>query len=69
MTYRPFRCRPSYRPPRKDSQRARAQAALFLTGARSIDHLTIETFASQYRLSTATAATMLQAEQARRGRL
>lgn len=48
-----------YTPPATDSPRAKAQAVLFLVGARSLDRVTVEWFAHQYRLKPATAADLL----------
>lgn len=48
-----------YTPPGADSARARANAALFLTGARSLDGITAEWLARSYHLKPKTAAYLL----------
>jgi Mor family transcriptional regulator len=65
---RPGRFVPEYVPPTKDSDRAIAQATLFLCGARSIDGATVESLARQYRLSEKRAEGLLALEQNRRAR-
>lgn len=55
-----------YQLPGVDSDRARANAQLFLTGARSIDHVTVDSLARQYRLSAKTAEYMLTVARQRR---
>jgi hypothetical protein len=55
-----------YSPPGVDSPRARANAVWLLTNMRSLDGLTIETFAHAQRLKTATAARLIAEERARR---
>jgi hypothetical protein len=64
---RPRQFRPEYTAPAKDSARAIAQATLCLCGARSIDGVTIDHLARQYRLSPKRAEYMLMIEQRRRG--
>lgn len=59
----------SYTPPGRDSDRARAQATLFLTSARSIDHVTADRLAADYRLSVKMATYLLTLEQQRRAGL
>lgn len=56
-----------YKPPAVDGRKAVSAAVLFLTRARSLDHLTVETFAHTHRLKTATAARLMQEEARRRG--
>jgi hypothetical protein len=60
--------RPEYTAPSRDSDRAIAQATLFLCGARSIDGVTAESLARQYRLSPQRAEYLLTLEQNRRAR-
>jgi hypothetical protein len=55
-----------YSPPGIDSPRARANAVWLLTNMRSLDGLTIETFAHAQRLKTATAARLIAEEVKRR---
>ena len=59
--------RPEYVAPARDSDRAIAQATLFLCGAGSIDGVTVDHLARQYRLSPKRAEYMLMIEQRRRG--
>ena len=54
------------KPPAIDGPKARAQAILFLTGARSLDHVTPEGLAASYRLSVKRAAAMLETARAQR---
>jgi hypothetical protein len=56
-----------YKPPAVDGRKAVSAAVLFLTRVRSLDHLTIETFAHTHRLKTATAQRLMAEEAARRG--
>lgn len=63
---RPRRQFHGYSPPGKDSPRAIAQAVMFLTNARSIDHITVDGFARQYRLKPERAQGLLLSEQQRR---
>lgn len=60
------RYRPEYTMPAVDSPRAIAAATMILTGARSIDHLTIEGFAHQQRLKPKTAEYLIGREKKRR---
>jgi len=48
-----------YAPPGTDSPRAKASAQLFLTGARSLDHVTAEWLARSYHLKPKTAEYLL----------
>lgn len=55
-----------YSAPAVDGKKAVAAAVLFLTRVRTIDGLTIETFAHSHRLKTATAARLMAEEVERR---
>ena len=55
------------KPPGIDSAKSKAQATLFLTRARSLEHVTPETLAHTCRLKPATAAKMLGEARERRG--
>lgn len=55
-----------YQPPGVDSARARANATLFLCGAVSVEEVTTETLAHQYRLKPKTAEYLLIRERQRR---
>lgn len=55
-------------PPGIDSAKARAGAQLFLSGARSLEHVTAESLARQYRLSPKVAEYMLTIASQRRER-
>lgn len=63
-----MRRRYSRKTPTLDSQRARAGAQLFLTGARSLDGITPEWLARTYNLEAKTADYMLTIARARRKR-
>lgn len=54
--------------PAVDSPKAKAGAQLFLAGAKSLDHVTAESLASQYRLSLKLAEYMLTIANQRRER-
>ena len=54
--------------PGVDSPRAIANAVLFLIGARSIEHVTADGLARQYRLKPKRAECLLIQERARRER-
>ena len=56
------------KPPAVDGQKSRAGAQLFLAGARSLDHITAESLARQYRLSPKIAEYMLTIARQRRER-
>jgi hypothetical protein len=58
--------RPAYVPPAKDSDRAIAQCTTFLASARSIDDVTVESLARQYRLSIKRAEYLLVVARQRR---
>jgi len=58
-----------YKPPGRDSERAKAQATLLLTGAAHLRNLTPESLANTCNLKPETAARMFAAEQQRRERL
>ena len=63
---RPPRRHFGYTPPGKDTPRAVANATLFLAGARSLEHVTVDGLARQYRLSMKRAEYMLTVAQQRR---
>lgn len=48
------------KPPAIDGPKARAQAVLFLTGARSLENVTPESLAASYRLSVKRAGELLE---------
>lgn len=54
--------------PAIDGTKARAGAQLFLSGARSLDHVTAESLARQYHLSPKLAEYMLVIARQRRER-
>ena len=56
----------SYVPPGVDSPRAIAHAVTFLTSARSIEHVTADGLARQYRLKPKRAECLLVQERQRR---
>ena len=59
--------RRSYGTPRQRTRKAlRAEAAMFLASARSIDHVTVEWLVARFGLTQATAETMLAAAKGRR---
>jgi hypothetical protein len=58
----------SYSPPGTDSPRAKANAVLFLVGARSLDNVTAQSLAHTYRLKPATAEQLLWQEVQRRAK-
>jgi hypothetical protein len=62
------RYRPEYKPPAVDSPRALANATMFLVGTRTLEHLTADKLAHQYRLKPKTAEYLLGREVARRGK-
>mgnify|MGYP000445095519 CR=1 FL=1 len=55
-----------YSPPATDSPRAIANAVQFLIGARSIEHVTADGLARQYRLKPKRAECLLVQERQRR---
>jgi hypothetical protein len=57
----------SYTVPGTDSPRAKAQAILFLVSARSLDNVTAQSLAHQFRLKAKTAEELLWLEVTRRG--
>lgn len=63
-----MRRRYARKPPTVDSQKARAGAQLFLTGARSLDGITAEWLARSYNLEAKTAEYMLTIARQRRER-
>lgn len=63
-----MRRRYSRTPPGIDSPKARAGAQLFLSGARTLDHVTVESLARQYGLSPKIADYMLTIARQRRER-
>jgi hypothetical protein len=63
-----LRRRYARKPPTLDSQRARAGAQMFLTGARSLDGITAEWLARTYNLEAKTATYMLTIARQRRER-
>ena len=67
MTRRGQQKRHGYTPPAVDSAKARAQAQLFLTGARSLAGVDAAYLARTYRLSLKTAEYMLTIAKQRRG--
>ena len=58
----------TYKPAGKDSDRAKASATMFLCGARSIDHVTVDSLAADYRLSPKVAELLLIQTRQRRER-
>jgi hypothetical protein len=64
---RPARKRYGYTPPAIDGPKARANATLLLTRARSLERITAASLAHSCRLKLPTAEKMLAQELARRG--
>lgn len=58
-----------YKPPGKDSVKARASAIQLLTCARNLDNITVDQLVRSYQLKPATAERMLAEERARRERM